>query len=146
MNKPPEIVNNGLLVSIWLINYMYNSCSQYLIAPLPTFPQWLSVKIVSASIIVVGFIRLFSYSMKVMVASKLITLVKFRNNTRPKIPKVSILLFSSVNIWLPLHPSKTYSIIFHFKPPVLFSNILCRYGILVNLANLVNTLLGFWWK
>jgi len=125
---------------------MYSSYSQYLIAPLPTILQWLSVKIVSASITVVGFIWLFSYSMKAVVASKLITLVKFGNNIRPKIPKVSILLFSSVNIWLPLHPSKNSSIIFLFKPPVLFSNILCKSGILVNLANLVNTLLGFWWK
>jgi len=56
------------------------------------------------------------------------------------------------------HPSNTSSIIFHFKPSVLFSDILCKYGILVNLAKLVITrcrafsggklcinLWGTWW-
>ena len=38
---------------------MYSSCSQHLIDPLPPFIQWLSVKIVSASITTMEFILVF---------------------------------------------------------------------------------------
>jgi hypothetical protein len=40
--------------------------------------------------------------MKVVAHSKLITLIKFGNNTKPKIPKASIMLFSLMNRVTPL--------------------------------------------
>jgi hypothetical protein len=55
----------------------------------------LSVKIDFSSIAVVGFILVFSYATKVTAASKLIIPVGFRNNSKPKTLKASIMPFSS---------------------------------------------------
>ena len=132
------MLNTGFLDSIWLINHMYNSCSKHLIGPLPIFLQWLSVRIVSASIIAMRFILLFSYSMKVVATSKLIILVGFRNNTNPKISKASILHFSLANLESFFLRLNTSFIIFHFKPSILFFDILWRSRILINLTNSVS--------
>jgi hypothetical protein len=77
---------------------MHNNYSQDLINPLPTLLQWLSIKIVYASIATVRFIYVFSYAIKAASASKLIILVRFGRNINMKIPKASILPFSSTNL------------------------------------------------
>ena len=71
---------------------MYNNCSQHLIDPLLTLLQWLSVEIVSTSIASVEFIWVFLYAIKATVTSKLIILVRFGNNTNPKIPNSKLII------------------------------------------------------
>jgi len=140
------LLNTGFLVSIWLINHIYSSYSQHLIDPLSMFLQWLSVRIVFVCIVIVKFIWLFFYSTKVTVTSKLIIHIRFRNNINLKIPNASILLFSLANLESFFLPSNTFSIIFHFRPPVFFYGILYKSGILINLTKSVITLSRLWWK
>ena len=54
--------------------------------------------IVFANITIVGFIWVFSYATKAAATSELIILVRFGNNINLKIPKASILPFSSINL------------------------------------------------
>jgi hypothetical protein len=116
------LLNIGLSVSIWSISYMYNNCSQHLINPLPTVLQWLSVEIVSTSIVIVRFILVLLYATKAITVSKLVILVRFENNINLKISQVSIMPFSLTNQELFFLLSNTSSIIFHFRLVALIWN------------------------
>jgi hypothetical protein len=117
-----KLLNIGLSVSIWSISYMYNNCSQHLINPLPTVLQWLSVEIVSTSIVIVRFILVLLYATKAITVSKLVILVRFENNINLKISQVSIMPFSLTNQELFFLLSNTSSIIFHFRLVALIWN------------------------